>query len=78
MIAGAALEIVAGVLIAMGILSRPASIALMIFTVVGIYWFPWNFQNGVQSDQIIRALNELSIMGALLILSSRLRPRARC
>ncbi len=74
-IAGATLESAAAVLIAMGILIRPASIVLLIFTAIGIYGSQWDFQNGVRPDQIISALNELSIMGGLLILFSRVRRR---
>jgi uncharacterized membrane protein YphA (DoxX/SURF4 family) len=69
-IAGAALEIMAAVLIAVGVLIRPASIVLLIFTAIGIYGSQWDFHNGVRLDQIIEALNDLSIMGALLILYS--------
>jgi putative oxidoreductase len=72
-IAGSALEIMAGVLIAMNILVRPASIALLTFTAIGIYGLQWSLQDGLRPDQLIRTLNELSIMGALLILCSRVR-----
>jgi len=76
-IAGATLESVAGVLIAMGILIRPASIVLLIFAAIGIYESQWDFRNGIRPDQIISALNELSIMGALLILFSLVQPHRR-
>ena len=72
-IAGAMLESAAGVLIAMSILIRPASIVLLIFAVIGVYESQWDFRNGVQPDQIISALKELSIMGALLILFGQVR-----
>src|SRR5215471_6239722 len=76
-IAGASLEIAAAVSIAMGVFIRPASTVLLIFTAIGIYGSSqWDFQNGVRADQIIDALNELSITGGLLILFSGVRPRA--
>jgi uncharacterized membrane protein YphA (DoxX/SURF4 family) len=52
----------------MGVLIRPASIVLLIFAAIGIYGFQWDLQNGVQPDQIISALNEVSIVGGLLFL----------
>jgi uncharacterized membrane protein YphA (DoxX/SURF4 family) len=69
-IAGPALEIVAGLLIAVGIFTRSAALALIIFTAISVYYLPnfWDLPNTERSDQLIRALNELSIMGALLIL----------
>jgi putative oxidoreductase len=72
-IAGAMLESGAGVLIAMGILIRPASIVLLIFAAIGFYESQWDFRNGVQPVQIISALKEVSIVGALLILFSQVR-----
>ena len=72
----AVLESAAAVLIAMGVLIRPASIVLLIFAAAGIYGSSqWVFQNGMQPEQIIRVLNELSIIGGLLILFSAIRPR---
>jgi len=73
LVAGAVLESAAAVLIAMGILIRPAAIVLLIFTAIGIYGFNSDFQNGVRPDKIIAALNQLSILGALLVFSSRSR-----
>jgi uncharacterized membrane protein YphA (DoxX/SURF4 family) len=76
-IAGASPGLAAAVSIAMGIFIRPASIVLLIFTIIGIYGSSqWDFQNGIRADQIIGALNELSITGGLLILFSGVRPRA--
>jgi uncharacterized membrane protein YphA (DoxX/SURF4 family) len=72
----AALESAAAVLIVMGVFIRPASVVLLIFAAAGIYGSSqWAFQNGMQPEQIIRVLNELSIIGGLLILFSRIRPR---
>ncbi len=75
-IAGPVLEILAGVLMAIGIFMRLASLALIVFTAISIYWFQnwWDLQGGVHYDEIIRALNELSVMGALLILLVLPRP----
>src|SRR5262249_33259942 len=71
--AGASLEIAAAVFIAMGMFIRPASIVLLIFTAVWICWgSQWDFQNGIRADQIISALNGLSIMGGLLVLCNRI------
>ena len=69
-IASPALEIVAGLLIAVGIFTRSAALVLIIFTAISVYYLPnfWDLHGTERSDQLIRALNELSIMGALLIL----------
>ena len=77
-IAGPVLEILAGVLMAIGIFIRLASLALLVFTAISIYWLRnwWDLQGGVHYDEIIRALNELSVMGALLILLVLPRPHA--
>ena len=65
-------EIVAGLLIAFGIFTRWASLALFVFTAINIYYFHnlWNLQGAERSDQLVPALSELSIMGALLILAA--------
>jgi uncharacterized membrane protein YphA (DoxX/SURF4 family) len=70
-ISGAVLEGGAAVLIAMGLLIRPASNVLLIFAALGMFGLQWQVRNGMQSDQIISVLNEFSIMGALLVLSSQ-------
>ncbi len=77
-IAGAALEIVAGLAIATGIFTRSAALVLLIFTAASIYYFHnfWGLQNAERSDQVLGALSELSIMGALLILVAGTRPHA--
>jgi uncharacterized membrane protein YphA (DoxX/SURF4 family) len=77
-IAGPVLEILAGVLMAIGVFIRLASLALIVVTAISIYWFQnwWGLQGGVHYDEIIRALNELSVMGALLILLVAPRPHA--
>ena len=77
-IAGAALEIVAGLAIATGIFTRSAALVLLVFTAASIYYFHnfWGLQNAERSDQVLGALSELSIMGALLILVAGTRPHA--
>jgi uncharacterized membrane protein YphA (DoxX/SURF4 family) len=65
-LAGATLEVVASVLIAIGVLLRPASVVLLIFAGIAIYCLPWSSQS--MPDVIMRALEELSIAGALLVL----------
>jgi uncharacterized membrane protein YphA (DoxX/SURF4 family) len=74
-IAGAALEIVAGVLVALGIFIRSASLLLVIFTALSIYYSQWDLEGGLRSDQMIRALNDLCIIGGLLTLIAP-RPHA--
>jgi putative oxidoreductase len=77
-IAGPVVEILAGALMAIGIFIRSASLALIVFTAISIYWFQnsWDLQGGANYDEIIRALNELSVVGALLILLVAPRPHA--
>jgi putative oxidoreductase len=67
-IAGAVLEIVAGLLIAIGVLTRWAALALFVFTAINIYYFHdfWNLGGA----ELMTAFNKLSIMGALLILAA--------
>ena len=60
-------------LVAMGLLVRPACVVLLIYAAVGLYNLNWDFQVGVPQEQIILALNELGIIGGLLLLSSRMR-----
>ncbi len=66
-IASPALEIVVGLLIAIGIFTRSAALVLLVLTAMNIYYFH-NLSDLQGTDQMIRAVNELSIMGALLIL----------
>ena len=75
-IAGAALEIVAGLAIATGIFTRSAALALFVVTAADIFYFHnfWDFQSAERSDQMLRALSELSIIGALLMLVAGARP----
>src|SRR5947209_4305719 len=57
-IAGAALEIVAWMLIALGILTRWAALALFVFTAINIYYFHdfWNLGGA----ELMTAFNKLS------------------
>src|SRR6266567_8905038 len=66
-IAGAVLEIVAGLLVAIGIFTRWAA-------AINIYYFHdfWNLGGA----ELMTAFNKLSIMGALLILAAVAGPRA--
>jgi uncharacterized membrane protein YphA (DoxX/SURF4 family) len=58
---------VVGLLIAIGIFIRSAALVLLVLTAMNIYYFH-NLSDLQGTDQMIRAVNELSIMGALLIL----------
>jgi uncharacterized membrane protein YphA (DoxX/SURF4 family) len=68
-IAGATVELAAAAWIAIGMLIRPASMILAIFAGLELCWLNWDFQNGVQPDQVIPALQWLAIIAALFVLS---------
>ena len=74
-IAGAALEILAAILVAADVLTRWAALVLFVFTGITIYYFHdfWN----VGGPELMIAFNRLSIMGALLVLAAVSGPKAR-
>jgi putative oxidoreductase len=72
-IAVAAVEVIAGLLIAFNVLTRTAAVILLIFTAVATFYFHdfWNLTTAVErTNQMTHALKNLSIMGALLMIAA--------
>jgi len=69
-IASGVIELVGGLLIAVNIGTRFAALLLIVFTAAATFYFHdfWNMAGDVKTDNIVHALKNLSIMGALLIL----------
>jgi putative oxidoreductase len=70
--AAGAVEVLAGVLIAVGWQTRLAAVALALFTVAAAIIFHdfWNLPRGAeQISQMVHALKNLSIMGGLVVLA---------
>ena len=65
-----ALELAAAVLIVFNVGVRPMTFLLIIFTAVGIYFFNdfWNVSGDAQAASLVDALQNISIIGALVIL----------
>jgi putative oxidoreductase len=63
-----AVELVAGLLIAFNIATRPAAAVLALFTLVTIFYFHdfWNMAGAARDGNLIHALKNLSITGGLL------------
>lgn len=62
-------ELVGGLMIAANIGTRIAALTLIVFTVAATYWFHdfWNMDGGDRMNNMIHALKNLSIIGALLV-----------
>lgn len=74
------IEFVAALLVAVNILTRTASVVLLIFTLVTVFCFYdfWNVPTGAERTNLINhALESLSIMGGLLMLAAWPRQHAR-
>lgn len=61
-----------GLLIAFGILTRTAAVVLLLFTAVTTFYFHdfWNMSGPDRNTNLIMALKNLSIMGALLMIAA--------
>src|SRR5215813_291979 len=70
-IAAGTVEVVGGLLIAVGFLTRYAAVALMIFTALAAYFFHdfWNQTGPEHAAQMIHAWKNLSIIGGLIVLA---------
>jgi putative oxidoreductase len=69
----AAVEVIAGLLIAFNVLTRTAAVILLLFAVVTTFFFHdfWNVATAAEkTNQLNHALKNLAIMGALLMLAS--------
>jgi uncharacterized membrane protein YphA (DoxX/SURF4 family) len=69
----AAVEVIAGLLIAFNVLTRTAAVILLLFTAVATFYFHdfWNLTTAVErTNQMTHALKNLSIMGALLMIAA--------
>jgi uncharacterized membrane protein YphA (DoxX/SURF4 family) len=68
-----ALEVLMGLLIAFNVLTRTASVVLLLFTVFTLFFF-YDFWNdpvvNLQSNKLVHAMQSLSIIGGLLILAA--------
>ena len=64
------LELVGGLLIAFNIATRPFALLLVIFTLVATFYFHdfWNMTGAARGTNMIHALNNLAMIGGLLIL----------
>lgn len=64
-------EMVAGLLIAFNIATRPAATILALFTLVATFYFHdfWNMAGAARDANMIHAMKNLSIAGGLLILA---------
>lgn len=69
-IAAGVVEIVAGVMIAAGFATRVAAVALILFTIAATVLFHdvWSTSGEERTGNLIQAMKNLSIMGALLVL----------
>jgi uncharacterized membrane protein YphA (DoxX/SURF4 family) len=63
-------EVGAGLMIAANIGMRLATFALIVFTALATFYFHdfWNLAGDARTEQLVHALKNLSIVGALLIL----------
>ena len=68
----AMVEIVGGLLIAFNVLARTAAVVLLIFTAVTTFYYHdfWNMAGAERTNNLILALKNLSIIGALLMLAA--------
>jgi putative oxidoreductase len=71
-IAVALLAIICGLLIAFNVLTRTAAVVLLIFAAVTTFYYYdfWNMSGAERSNSLVHALQNLSIMGALLMLAA--------
>jgi len=70
--ATAALEFGGGLLIVVGWFTRPAALALAIFTLAAAYFFHdfWHMHGAERADAMIHAMKNLSIFGGFLMLAA--------
>ncbi|KAB2884916.1 MAG: DoxX family protein [Pseudorhodoplanes sp.] len=68
-IAAGAVELAAGLMIAANIGTRIAAVLLLAFTAAATFWFHdfWNLAGPDRLNNMIHAMKNLSIMGALLV-----------
>ena len=71
-IAAGLVEAGCGLLIAFGILTRTAAVVLLLFTAVVTFYFHdfWNMSGADKDTNMIMALKNLSIIGALLMIAA--------
>jgi uncharacterized membrane protein YphA (DoxX/SURF4 family) len=71
-ILAAVIEIAGGLLIAFNVLTRTAAVVLLIYTLVATFFFHdfWNMTGPDRATNMILALKNLSIIGALLMLAA--------
>ena len=71
-IAAGVVEAGCGLLIAFGILTRTAAVVLLLFTAVVTFYFHdfWNMSGADKDTNMIMALKNLSIVGALLMIAA--------
>jgi len=69
-IAAGVVELAGGLLIAANIGTRAAALLLIVFTAATIFWFHdfWNMAGAERVNNMIHALKNLSLIGALLML----------
>jgi putative oxidoreductase len=69
----AAIEIIAGVLVFVGFLTRIAAFALFVFCGLTIYFIHhfWDMEGAAQTMNQIQALKNLALMGGLLLLMAK-------
>lgn len=69
-IAAGVVELAGGLLIAANIGTRAAALLLIVFTAAATYWFHdfWNMAGAERANNMIHALKNLSLTGALLVL----------
>jgi putative oxidoreductase len=68
----ALIEVVGGLLIAFNVLTRTAAVVLLLFIAVSTFYFHdfWRMDGPEKVNNMIHALKNLSIMGALLMLAA--------
>jgi putative oxidoreductase len=66
----AAIEVICGLMILIGLLARWAALVLVVFTAATIFFIHhfWDMPGPAFYDQMVQALKNLSIMGALLLI----------
>jgi putative oxidoreductase len=66
------LELIAGILIVLGLKTRWCALLLAIFTAVATYYFHnfWDLDGAARNAQQIQALKNLAALGALLMLAA--------
>lgn len=76
-IAAGIIEVAGGLLIAFNVLARTAAVVLLLYTAVTTFFFHdfWNLIGAEQANQLMHAMKNISIIGALLMIAAWPRRR---